>query len=265
MKNTPTRESHSPGVNLPRRRLLAAGAALPVATGLAGAGIRNASAQDSGGQPNAIKNSFSLGDFSVSTLLAGTRTADEPQKIFGMNVSAEEFATVSEANFIPADKNQFFFNPTVVTAGDEVILFDTGLNPASISAPLEAAGVSPDSVSIVVLTHMHGDHIGGLAGEDGTPTFPNARYITGQAEYDAWAKMDNDNFNAKVKPLAEKMTFIGDGDSVVSGITAVAAFGHTPGHMLYMLESSGKQLLITADTANHYVWSLAYPRLGSEI
>ena len=52
---------------------------------------------------------------------------------------------------------------------------------------------------------------------------------------------------------------IGDGDEAAPGITGMAAFGHTPGHMIYMIESGGSQLVITADTANHYVWSLAYP------
>ena len=49
------------------------------------------------------------------------------------------------------------------------------------------------------------------------------------------------------------------GDSVVSGITAVEAHGHTPGHMCYRIESNGQQLMLLADLANHYVWSLAYP------
>jgi glyoxylase-like metal-dependent hydrolase (beta-lactamase superfamily II) len=62
-----------------------------------------------------------------------------------------------------------------------------------------------------------------------------------------------------VRPLAERMSFIGDGGSVASGITGMAAFGHTPGHMVYMLESEGEQVLLMADLANHYVWSLAYP------
>ena len=72
-------------------------------------------------------------------------------------------------------------------------------------------------------------------------------------------RLESDSFDAKVKPLAEKMTFIGDGDAVVSGVTGMAANGHTPGHMAYMLESDGQQLVLIADTANHYVWSLAYP------
>jgi len=243
-----------------RRRLLAASVAVPAAaTLLSGVSSVLADGHSNKAQPNAIKNTFTLGDFEVSTLLAGSRTVEGPQNIFGMNVSAEEFQSVSEANFLPIDKAQFFFTPTVVRSGDEVILFDTGLNPAGITAPLAAAGVSPDDVTIVVLTHMHGDHIGGLSGDDGAPTFVNARYVTGQAEYDAWAKQDNDGFKNKVQPLAEKIEFIGDGGSVISGITGMDASGHTPGHMMYMLESAGKQLALVADTANHYVWSLAYP------
>ena len=69
----------------------------------------------------------------------------------------------------------------------------------------------------------------------------------------------NERFEGKVRPFADNMTFIGGGDSVVSGITAVEAFGHTPGHMAYMIEDGGEGVLLMADTANHYVWSLAYP------
>jgi len=195
-----------------RRKLLAAGATIPIAA-LAIKGIKPAAAAETTVPANAKQNSFALGDFSVSTLLAGTRTADNPQAIFGMNVTPEEFAEVSQNNFIPADKNQFFFTPTVVNAGGQTILFDTGLNPAGITGPLAEAGIKPEDVDIIVLTHMHGDHIGGLMNDDGTPTFANARYVTGQAEYDAWAKMDNENFDKKVKPLAEKMSFIAHPDT----------------------------------------------------
>jgi len=111
----------------------------------------------------------------------------------------------------------------------------------------------------VVITHMHGDHIGGLTDDAGAETFAGAAYVTGQVEFDAWSQTDNEGFAGKVKPLAEKFTFLNAGQDVRGGITAVDAFGHTPGHMGYMLESGGKQLLLMADTANHFVWSLAYP------
>lgn len=111
---------------------------------------------------------------------------------------------------------------------------------------------------MVVLTHMHSDHIGGLMNEN-SATYANARYVTGQVEFDAWASRENEGFENNVRPLADKMTFIGNGDNVASGITGMAAFRHTPGHMVYMLESDGNRILLMADTANHYVWSLAYP------
>lgn len=260
MSESPKTEILNAAPDATRRRMLAASVAVPAAaTILAGAKSLRADTGADGAQPNAIKNTFDLGEFEVSTLLANSLIAKDPHSIFGLNVSEEEFASVSEANFIPVDAAQFFFTPTVVRAGNDVVLFDTGLNADSISKPLKAAGVSPEEVTIVVITHMHGDHIGGLMTNEGKPTFANARYVTGQVEYDTWAKQGNDGFDNNVQPLAEKMEFIGDGDSIVSGITGMDASGHTPGHMIYMLESAGKQLALVADTANHYVWSLAYP------
>ncbi|EDM30718.1 hypothetical protein RTM1035_05823 [Roseovarius sp. TM1035] len=203
-------------------------------------------------------NRVTLGDFEVTTLLAATTARPDPQTIFGLNVSAEEFAAVSAANNIPTDQAQFFFTPTVINTGAELVLFDTGLNPDAITSALAAAGYTPDQVDVVVLTHMHGDHIGGLMGESGA-TFPNARYVTASAEYDHWAAAGNEGFDSKMRPLAEKTEMIGDGASVASGITAMSAAGHTPGHTAYMIESGGKSLVIAADFANHYVWSLGYP------
>lgn len=242
-------------LKLTRRAALAAGATLPFAATLPTAALASAEMK---GPSTPIHNRIKLGDFEVTTLLAGSRAVEEPQKIFGMNVSEEEFATASQEAFIPTNAAQFFFTPTLVNTGAELILFDTGLNPAGITAALASAGYTPDQVDKVVITHMHGDHIGGLMGDTGE-TFQNAAYITGSAENNHWAAASNDNYNAKVAPLSEKTSFLDDGGSVASGITAMAAFGHTPGHMGYMIESNGAQLMLIADLANHPVWSLAKP------
>ncbi|SDI32832.1 MBL fold metallo-hydrolase [Aliiruegeria lutimaris] len=243
-------------LSMSRRQALLSTAIAPVAA--ATAFSAKAADEKPAMLPMGKARGFRVGALEGATLLAGTAPRPEPQSIFGLNVSAEEFASVSESNYITTDSAQFFFTPTVLRSGDEVVLFDTGLNAGGITAALAEAGMSPDDITKVVLTHMHGDHIGGLM-NDGAPTFANASYVTGQAEFDHWAAAGNEGFDTKVKPLAEKMSFIGEGDSIAPGITAMAAFGHTPGHMNYMLESEGKQLLIAADLANHYVWSLAYP------
>lgn len=241
---------------LSRRHALFAAAALPIAASLAPRPAR-ASAEMLGATPP-LFNRFKLGGFEVTTLLAGTRTTDKPQETFGMNVDPAEFAAVAAANFIPTDKSQNFFTPTLVNTGAELVLFDTGLNPEGITSVLAAAGYATDQVDVVVLTHMHGDHIGGLMAETG-PTFANARYVTGSVEHNHWMGAANEGFDKSVRPLNDKITFVDDGGAVVSGVTSMAAFGHSAGHMAFMLESDGAQLVLTADTANHYVWSLAYP------
>lgn len=238
-----------------RRAALAGAAALPLTLAVGGAARAAAPMLGVGGSPF---NRLKVGGFEVTTLLAGTRAVPDPQTIFGLNVSPEDFAAASQAANIPIDQAQFFFTPTLVNTGAELVLFDTGLNGPATVAALQAAGYTADQVDRVVITHMHGDHIGGLLTE-GAPTYPNAAYVTGAAEFNAWDMAGNDAFEANVRPLAEQFTFLDDGGSVASGLTAMAAFGHTPGHMAYMVESEGTQLLIGADFANHYVWSLAHP------
>ncbi len=241
---------------LSRRQALFAGASLPLA-----ASLSPLAAQAAAGMQGVAPTPFSrfrVGAFEVTTLLAGTRTVPEPQTIFGMNVSPEEFAAASEAAFLPVDRAQFFFAPVVVNTGSELVLFDTGLDAAATTAALGAAGYAPDQVDLVVLTHMHGDHIGGLM-MDGTTTYPNARYVTGAIEHNHWMAAGDEGFDANVRPLNDRMTFLDDGGSAAPGITAMLAAGHTPGHMVHLVESEGQRLAIVADTANHYVWSLAHP------
>lgn len=243
-------------INLSRRAALAGAAALPLAAATAGA--TRAAAPMTGPQMSPFHR-VKVGGFDVTTLLAGTRAVEGPHNIFGLNVDADTFAAVSAEANLPTDVSQFFFTPTVVNTGTELVLFDTGLSADGTGSALEAAGYTADQVDVVVITHMHGDHIGGMTREDGSLTYGNARYVTGRAEFDSWATQDNDNFKAKIAPFAEQFSFLEDGGDVASGLTAMAAFGHTPGHMIYRVEDSDTQLILGADFANHYVWSLAHP------
>ncbi|TVQ37229.1 MAG: MBL fold metallo-hydrolase [Geminicoccaceae bacterium] len=216
---------------------------------------------------------FQLGAFEVTTLLDGYVHTADPHQIFGENQDPAAVAALAEANFLPADRLENSFTPVLVNTGSELVLFDTG-NPAArqptagnLLSAMAAAGYSADQVDVVVLTHFHGDHIGGLMdGEQ--PRFPRAHYVANAREYDWWtadarlgtaAEGGAENVRANVVPLAEKMSFVEDGQDVVAGITAVAAYGHSPGHTAFHLESQGRRLLLWADTANHFVLSVQRP------
>jgi glyoxylase-like metal-dependent hydrolase (beta-lactamase superfamily II) len=210
----------------------------------------------------------------VTTISDGVRVATGPYPIFGQNQSPSTVANLLEKNFLPTDRFANGFTPTLVNMGTELVLFDTGLGEGGRDAGmgrlrerLQASGYRPEDVSIVVLTHFHGDHIGGMT-EGEEPAFPNARYVVPKTEYAFWtdpARMKGPAEGAaklvarKVKPFEDKTTFIEDGETVTAGIVAIAAPGHTPGHMIYRLVSNRRLLTITGDVANHYVVSLQRP------
>jgi len=218
--------------------------------------------------------SFNIGKFKVATIRDGKVLAEKPHETFGTNQKPEDVAALLEANMLPTDKFVNSFAPTLVDTGSDVILFDTGFGEGGrekgngqLVSGMQALGYEPGQVTLVVLTHMHGDHIGGLM-EGGKPTFENARYVAGGVEYDFWkdparvgSPAENGHKGAlkNVVPLAEKMTFVKEGSDVAPGIVAHEAFGHSPGHLIFRLESEGKGLIFTGDTANHYVLSLQNP------
>ena len=128
----------------------------------------------------------------------GTRAVDNPEKVYGVNQKPEDVAAAAEANFLPKDKMLNGFTPVLVNTGKELVLFDSGNGvrgqPATghLAAEMKAAGIEPEQIDVVVITHCHPDHIGGLMNE-GTPLAPKARYVIGEAEYQFWSSPDRAN------------------------------------------------------------------------
>jgi glyoxylase-like metal-dependent hydrolase (beta-lactamase superfamily II) len=217
---------------------------------------------------------FKLGEFEVTTLRDGWRAGDGPHPVFGANMPAAEVHALLRQNGLPETRFITGFTPTLVNTGKELVLFDTGNGAGgrangvgNLAAAVVKAGYTPDQVDTVVISHMHPDHIGGLM-ENGAPAFANAGYVSGEAEHAFWSAPERLTgpservakiFQGNVAPLAARTRFVKEGGQIAGGITAVEAFGHTPGHLAFHVESAGRRLMITADAANHYVVSLQQP------
>lgn len=224
---------------------------------------------------------FKLGDFDVATILDGKSIRDALHPNFGGNTSADEVHALARANNIDTNRFEHPYIPTLVNAGKELVLFDTGngalsreheqlskrLPPGNLVNELAKAGYKPEDVDVIVSTHGHPDHIGGIW-EGGKLVFPNARYVFGAAEFDFWKKGENvreaRKFNRELfvklcGPLADRSTFIKPGDEVVPGIHAIDAAGHSPGLLAFHIESAGQRFMITADTCTQYVMAVQRP------
>jgi len=224
---------------------------------------------------------FKLGEFEVANIMDSKVLREGLHPSFGGEHPVAEMEALAAQNRIDAKRYEHPFIPTVVNTGKQLILFDTGngalrreheqLRNRSVDGHLverlRQAGYKPEDVDVVVITHGHPDHIGGLT-EGGKPVFANARYVFGATEFDFWKRGENvreaRKFNRELfmqiaVPLADRATFVKPGDEIAPGIRAVDAFGHSPGMMAYHVESQGKQLLVWADTAGHYIVSFQRP------
>jgi glyoxylase-like metal-dependent hydrolase (beta-lactamase superfamily II) len=159
-------------------------------------------------------------------------------------------------------------NAFLVRTPDRLVLVDAGFG-RELFSNLKSLGVKPEQISAVLLTHMHGDHIGGLL-IDGKVAFPKADLYLARQERDYWASEEimktfpedrQGGFKSARKVLAAYSGVVrtfdpfqlgSDYEPLLPGIAAMAAFGHTPGHTLYMVEpdetkSDGAKLLIWGD------------------
>jgi glyoxylase-like metal-dependent hydrolase (beta-lactamase superfamily II) len=265
-----------PDLRMSRRSVLASAAALSAAPLTVGLAAPACAAAPLLGPRQPRHWRYRIGAFEMTVIADSEAFIDGPYPLIGANAAEDEVRRLMRESLLPETKYQPGFSPAIVNTGRELVLLDTGNGengfvprPAGgwLAQELAPAGIRPEDIDIVVLSHGHPDHVGGLM-EGGKPLFPNARYVIGQVEYDFWAPEGKHTgdlekfaavFRANTKAIADRFTFLKPGDDVVTGIRAVEAYGHTPGHLNFLIESEGKAIYFWGDCAHHQVASLARP------
>jgi glyoxylase-like metal-dependent hydrolase (beta-lactamase superfamily II) len=203
-----------------------------------------------------------LGDFEVTVVSDGT------VKLPMLNLLKGDPAKLADAL-----KRGFLMSPVetsvntyLINTGSKLVLIDTGaaglFGPTlgNFVANLKAAGYSPEQIDEVYITHMHGDHVGGLMTGD-KRTFPNATVRIDKRDTDFWLSEANMNAApesgkgffkgamASVNPYAAagKLKPFEGATELVPGVRSQPAYGHTPGHSFYAVESKGEKLVLWGD------------------
>ena len=211
-----------------------------------------------------------LGQVEVTALCDGLVELDA--KLF-RNATEAEIRDLLAQRFIAGPKIPTPVNAYVVNTGSKLVLLDTGggsaLGPAfgHLAGNMKAAGYEPAQVDDVLLTHLHGDHVGGLLDAAGKPAFPNATIHVSKAESDYWLlTVDPEKVPAEYRPHIEGAAKLArrvaapyialgrwktfqDGEFPVAGVSIKAEVlaGHTPGHTVYEISSGGQTLLVVGD------------------
>ncbi|MDR3265399.1 MAG: MBL fold metallo-hydrolase [Synergistaceae bacterium] len=222
--------------------------------------------------------------------------AAEPELIHRYGVGAFEVIQLSEGEserdpslfvgatpeqvkkYVPTGTYLTATNTFLVRTPDRLVLVDTGYG-RELFKNLQAVGVEPEQIDVVLLTHMHGDHIGGLL-RDEKPAFPKAEVWLARQERDYWTSEEIMNTFSPDKRGGFKNSIdvtkaYGDavhtfepgalGSEIAGlfpGIKPVAAFGHTPGHTLYLVESNGERLLIWGDLTHAMAIQMPVPEVA---
>jgi glyoxylase-like metal-dependent hydrolase (beta-lactamase superfamily II) len=204
-----------------------------------------------------------LGDFEVTALSDGTFTMEADKML--THVKPQDLDAALTRSFLkePVEES---VNGFLINTGSKLVLIDTGAGilfgprVGKLLSNLKASGYQPEQVDEIYITHMHGDHVGGLLA-GGKAAFPNAIVRAAQQEADFWlskAHMDaapkdrKDGYQGAINSLNPYVTagkfkpFNGDLE-LVPGIRAVATPGHTAGHTVYAVESKGQRLVLWGD------------------
>jgi len=195
---------------------------------------------------------MALGSWAL-TIIQDQYTQGDPAN-FAANATAEALDAVLTANGLNRAVFKWAINIVFIETGERRVLIDTGVggDEARLLPTLRLLEVNPASVTDILISHSHMDHVGGLS-DDVTAAFPNAAVMIGQTEFDVQAAA-----LSRLMPYAQAdlLRVMPDSGEWLPGITAIPAFGHTPGHTAFLLENDGESLLMLMDAANNNVVSL---------
>lgn len=256
-----------------RRQFLAAGLSAGAASSLAFLAAGAAWAQNAPnlGTPTLPTPGFrrmKVGDAEVIALNDGIARRPLGEE-FVRNAPLAEVRSMLASQGLPTDHIDIPFNAFLVVNGGRRVLMDAGFadnggpTTGRLLANLAAAGFKPEDIDTVLITHYHGDHIQGLRRKDGSLVYPNAKVMVPEPEHAFW--MDDATMNARPEAQrggfmmarrvfaqmpADKLVRFAPGSEVAPGIRSVAAFGHTPGHTLFELQSAGQSFVYVGDLTN---------------
>jgi len=223
-------------------------------------------------EPTGVKT-FTVGGFSAIALTDGALGFPNDNKVFGVGRTAAEVATLLTDAGLPADHVDLSVQPLLVKTADKVLLFDTGAGAnmgshgGRLLASMTTAGIDPGSVTDVFLSHVHGDHVGGLVSADGALAFPNAAVHLSAPEWSFLKGMNAESaanvgiaqHAALVAAITPKVVEFAPGAEILAGVKAVEVTGHTPGHSSYLITSGQDSLLYVGDSMHHFVVSVQKP------
>ncbi|MEM9950626.1 MAG: MBL fold metallo-hydrolase [Chloroflexota bacterium] len=215
---------------------------------------------------------FRIGEFECAVISDGA--LEIQPAMWGGNAPEGELPSLMKNNGLDVDIWYSGLHCLLVDTGELLVLIDTGAgefsmpgsepNAGKLLPTLTAMGIEPDAIDHVIVTHYHPDHVGNIS-VDNRVAFPNATYWLSQAEADFLADYGEDPFapfaNQKLQPIRDnnQLKIFNAGDEIISGFKTLAAYGHTPGHIVLMIGQGDEILFHMVDVAPNPVVSLQYP------